>query len=267
MIVDHGQQPFPTSPLVMRADDTEWSHDKLTALEKLQSKTVEKRVRLYEQFQDFDPLRKGNCSVGQLKFVLTATNLGKEITKQDFDQLVYAHMQDDGQFNYAGFCKQIEEGFTVPNLEKNPLKQVSMPDASTTMPARRNMICTTNERRILCEGLEDKIRTLVVRKRVLIKPMFKDMDKSNRGFITRNQFSRAMSTLGFNLTEIEIGLLATNYCNIGNHLDFNYVDFVKSVDPPDAEQEMAMMQMSGPFQDYAPKKYFNDVGKVCKAAA
>merc|ERR1712232_613141 len=113
-----------------------------------------------------------------------------------------------------------------------------------------------------CNGVEDKIRTRVHLRRVLIKPMFQDMDKAHRGFITRNQFSRAMTSLGFELTEIEIGILSTVYCNLGNHLDFNYVDFVKSVDPPDAEQEMAAMQMSGPFVDFSPKKYFDTCGRV-----
>jgi Ca2+-binding EF-hand superfamily protein len=264
-ILQTGEQPFPTSPLVLRADDTEWSQDALTPVQKLQSKCVEKRVRLYEQFQDFDALRKGTCTVGQVKTVLTLTNLGKEITKQDFDKLCYTFMRDDGLFNYAAFCTEIEMGFTCPGLEKMPQSVVSMPDASTTSPARRNNICLTAERRSICNQIEDRIRTFVCRRRVLIKPMFQDMDKTNRGFITRNQFSRAMTSLGFALTEIEIGILSSFYCNLGNHLDFNYVDFVKSVDPPDAEQEIAMMQMSGPFVDFSPKQYFDDIGRVQRA--
>jgi len=267
MILQTGQQPFPSSPLVLRADDTEWSQDRLSPVQKLQAKCVEKRVRLYEQFQDFDPLRKGFCTVGQIKTVLTLTNLGKEITKQDFDKLCYTYMRDDGLFNYSAFCADIEQGFTCPGLEKSPLSVVAMPDASTTSPARRNTICLTPERRAICNQVEDKIRTFVCRRRVLIKPMFQDMDKAKRGFITRNQFSRAMTSLGFELTEIEIGILSSQYCNLGNHLDFNYVDFVKSVDPPDAETEMASMQMSGPFVDFVPKKYFDTLGRVHQATA
>jgi len=261
-IMQTGQQPFPTSHLVLRADDTEWSQDALTPVQKLQSKCVEKRVRLYEQFQDFDPLRKGFCTVGQVKTVLTLTNLGKEITKQDFDKLCYTYMRDDGLFSYAAFCADIETGFTCPGLEKSPLSVIGRPDATTTLPARRNNICVSADRRAICKQVEDKIRSRVCLRRVLIKPMFADMDKTNRGFITRNQFARAMMSLGFELTEIEIGILSSFYCNLGNHLDFNYVDFVKSVDPPDDEVQMASMQMSSPFVDFVPKKYFDTLGRV-----
>lgn len=68
--------------------------------------------------------------------------------------------------------------------------------------------------------------------------------------------------MGFTLTEIDIGLLAGVYCNFGNHLDFNYVDFCKSVDPPDDEVEVAMQQANAPFQDYRPAQYFTTLGKV-----
>jgi len=260
-ILQTGMQPFPSSPLVLRADDTEWSQDTLSPVEKLRSKCVEKRVRLYEQFQDFDPLRKGFCTVGQVKTVLTLTNLGKEITKPDFDKLCYTYMRDDGLFSYAAFCQDIEVGFTTAGLEKTPMAMIGMPDPSSTQPARRNAIMLSPERRAICNAVEDKIRTRVVLRRVLIKPMFQDMDRANRGFISRNQFSRAMTSLGFDVTEIEIGILASVYCNLGNHLDFNYVDFVKNVDPPDAETDMASMQMSGPFVDYSPKKYFDSLGR------
>ncbi|CAK0821699.1 unnamed protein product, partial [Prorocentrum cordatum] len=47
----HEGQPFPQSPLTIRADPTEWSHSELSAIAKLRSKIVERRVRTYEQFQ------------------------------------------------------------------------------------------------------------------------------------------------------------------------------------------------------------------------
>lgn len=254
--------PFPRSDLVLRGDHTEWSHQELTAVDKLRSKVVEKRIRLYEQFQDFDPLRKGFCTVGQVKTVFTILNLGREINKADFDKLIYSYMRDDGLFCYADFCADVDRGFTTPGLEKDPLAVISMPDPSTTEPARRNTIRLGSSRRSQVRELEEKIRTRVRLRRVLIKPMFQDMDRSNRGFITRNQFARAMCSLGFELSEIDIGLLAGTYCNFGNHLDFNYVDFCKSVDPADGDVEVAMQQMSSPFQDYSPSRYFDAHGKV-----
>jgi len=163
---------------------------------------------------------------------------------------------------FRNVCRDIEHGFTRPHLEKEPLAKVEMPDPSTTMPARRNTIRLSDQRRNRVSELEDKIRTRVNLRRILIKPMFQDMDRAHRGFITRNQFARAMCSLGFELSEMDIGLLAGVYCNFGNHLDFNYLDFCKAVDPPNDEVETAMQQSSAPFQDWHPAQYFDSHGKV-----
>jgi len=258
--------PFPSSPLVLRPDHTEWAHQELHPIDKIRAKAVEKRMRLYEHFQDFDPLRKGFCTVGQVKTVFTLLNLGKEINKSDFEKLVYSYMREDGLFCYADFCREVDRGFVKPGLEKDPLAQSFMPDASSTAPARRNSIKLSNNRRNQVAGIEDKIRTIVRKRRVLVKPMFTDMDRAKRGFITRNQFARAMGTLGLELTEIEVGLLAGIYCNFGNHLDFNYVDFCKTVDPADDAVETAMQQQNAPFSDYQPSPYHCPRGRVMQMA-
>jgi len=254
--------PFPMSPLVLRPDHTEWSQANLHPLGKLRAKVVEKRMRMYEHFQDFDPLRKGFCTVGQVKSVLTILNLAKEINKADFERLAHSYMRDDGLFCYADFCRDVDMGFHQAGLEKNPLATVSMPDASTTQPARRNTISLTNDRRQRIALIEDQIRTRVRLRRMLIKPMFTDMDKVKKGFITRNQFARVMGNLGFQINEMEIGLLSGVYCNNGNHLDFNYNDFIKCVDPPDDEVQIAQQQANAPYQDYAPSQYHDGRGKV-----
>merc|ERR1719456_1823761 len=59
--------PSPTSPLYLKPDRSEWDHMTLNPVKKIQSKVVEKRIRLKDYFSDFDPLRKGFCTVGQLK--------------------------------------------------------------------------------------------------------------------------------------------------------------------------------------------------------
>merc|ERR1719161_1852529 len=97
---------------------------------------------------------------------------------------------------------------------------------------------------------------------VLIKPAFQDMDKCNRGFVTRGQFSRILDMLGFGLDEASVALLCSVYCNLGNHNDVNYVDFNKSVDPRSQGQEqLAMEQTLTPRSD-SPSKYFDSRGRV-----
>mmetsp|Transcript_3357 Transcript_3357/g.7696 ORF Transcript_3357/g.7696 Transcript_3357/m.7696 type:complete len:496 (+) Transcript_3357:78-1565(+) len=261
--LNHEMPPFPRSDLYLKSDGTEWSHHRLHPVEKLQSKVVEKRLRLYEHFQDFDALRKGVCTVGQVKTVFTMMGLsGKDLDKVDFDTITSAYMRDDGMFRYKEFCEDIDRGFTVPNLEKDPLAVISMPDASSTAPGRRNRITMTPTRMGKIQQLEDKMRSRVKKRGIYLKPMFQDMDRTNQGHVSRSQFARVMCMLGFELDEVAIGLLCSVYCDLGNHNDFNYVDFLKAVDPPNEDTELAMEQATAPYQDHLSSKYFDARGTV-----
>jgi len=258
----HEMPPFPRSDLFLKPDDTEWSHQQLHPVQKLQAKVVEKRVRLHEHFQDFDPLRKGVCTVGQVKTVFTILNIGKEIDRVEFDMVVGAYMRDDGMFCYKDFCGDIDRGFASPGLEKDPMAVTSMPDATSTAPGRRNRITMTPSRLMKCSDLEDKIRSRVRRRGIYLKPAFKDMDRAGTGHVSRNQFTRVMHMLGFELDDAAIGLLCGNYCDLGNHNDFNYVDFLRCIDPPNEDTELAMEQATAPFSDLGTSKYFDARGTV-----
>jgi len=261
------EQPFPTSPLHLRADGTRWSHQDLPVVKKIMSKVVEKRVRLKEHFQDFDPLRKGFCTPGQVKTVITIMGLGKDIDKYDFETILSMYMQDDGLFDYRSFCDDVDKAFTVPNLERDPLARIDMPDATTTAPARRNTMRLSDAKTAKARKIEEKIRTFVRKRRTEMKPMFQDFDRAERGYVTRSQFVRIMSMMQFDLDEKAIDLLAGIYCDFGNHNDFNYKTFLRNVDPPAPDVEVAMMQMTSPFIPFKPKPYFNARGKVMPRSA
>merc|ERR1719193_1911173 len=127
-------QPFPTSPLYLRPDNTQWSHQLTKAVTRMQSKVVERRVRLREFFSDFDALRKGLCAAGQLKTALTIASFDKYLSKGDFEELLNTYSLEDGQFNYDQMCKDVDQAFAVTGLEKMPLHRSEMPDAETTSP-------------------------------------------------------------------------------------------------------------------------------------
>mmetsp|Transcript_84840 Transcript_84840/g.245299 ORF Transcript_84840/g.245299 Transcript_84840/m.245299 type:complete len:497 (-) Transcript_84840:59-1549(-) len=257
-------QPFPTSPLYLRPDDAQWSHQELHVVDKVRSKVAEKRMRLKEFFQDFDPLRKGFCSPSQTKAVFTIMNLSKEIDRQDFEQLLTAYVAEDGQFHYAKFVADVESAFTVPGLEKFPLAVIDFPDAGTTSPARRNMMRLTPTRQSKVERVEDRIRTYVKKRGAEMKPMFQDFDRANRGYISRSQFARIMSSMNLDLDEQAIALLCSRYCDLGNHNDFNWKRFLRCVDPPAKEVQVAMLEMTSPHIPFKPKPYFDARGKVLK---
>mmetsp|Transcript_45415 Transcript_45415/g.131481 ORF Transcript_45415/g.131481 Transcript_45415/m.131481 type:complete len:501 (+) Transcript_45415:77-1579(+) len=258
----HEMPPFPRSDLLLKADETEWTHQKLHPVQKLQSKVVERRLRLYEHFQDFDPLRKGVCTVGQAKTVFTMMDLTKELDRVEFDMVAGTYMRDDGLFCYKDFCADVDRGFSIPNLETDPLMVTAMPDASSTAPGRRNRITMTPSKLKRVDGLEDQIRSRVRKRNMFLKPMFQDMDRVNRGHVSKNQFARVLHMLGFELDERQIGLLCAKYCDLGNHNDVNYVDFMRNVDPCDEDLELAITQDEAPYQEKQCSKYFDARGGV-----
>jgi Ca2+-binding EF-hand superfamily protein len=249
--------PFPESSLVLKPDGTQWEHMRLNPVKKIQAKIVEKRLRMEEYFHDFDALRKGFCTAGQLKAVLTILNLEKEIDRNDFNHLAEAYSREDGMFCYALFCRDINAAFSVPGLEKDPMACTPIPDATTTAPGRRNRMVLSAEERRKVDELEDKIRNRISKRRIWLNPPFLDMDKGHKGFLSRSQFGRCMGQLGFELDQSDIALLAAVYCDRGNHNDFNYMDFIKANDVPDEEQEIALAQLSSPYQEQSPSKYFD----------
>lgn len=262
-----GAQPFPESPLYLKPDHTEWSHSLMSAVEMVRAKVVEKRCRILEGFHSFDNLRKGFCTVGQLKAVLTMMNLAKDIDGQKFDEIVAGYLREDGLFCYKDFCDDVNSAFTTPNLEQSPLMTIPMPDASNTAPARRNAMTMDGQTRQKVIAVEDMIRKKVSSERVLLKDKFKAFDPPHRGFITRNQFVRVMNGIGFNLNEDQVSLLCTVYCNVGNHTDFDYNAFNSSVDPPDDDEALAMEQSNAPYQEKLPQPYFDAKGQVIPAGS
>lgn len=74
----------------------------------------------------------------------------------------------------------------------------------------------------------------------------------------------ARATLGFEFNQPEVNLLCEAYCNLGNHIDVNYVDFVERLEAPNEEQQLAMEQSQGSFEVTSRSKYFDHGGRVHK---
>eukprot|EP00811_Abedinium_folium_P030962 NODE_4999_length_1821_cov_13.064345.p1 GENE.NODE_4999_length_1821_cov_13.064345~~NODE_4999_length_1821_cov_13.064345.p1 ORF type:complete len:517 (+),score=181.25 NODE_4999_length_1821_cov_13.064345:66-1553(+) len=265
-VVSDEPQPFPRSDHNPRPDTNEWSHHRLTPVQKLQAKVVEKRVRLYEHFQDFDALRKGHCTVGQVKTVFAILNLERELERADFDALIGGFLREDGMFCYRDFCSAIDNAFTTPGLDKAPDLTLAMPDATTTAPARRNRRTLTLTQKQQVQDLEEMIRSRVRVRRPQLRQRFRDMDRTNRNHITRSQFARVMHMLGFELSAANLESLCAVYCDFGNHSEFNYLDFCASCDPPMEEEAIAMRQQMSEYYDPPASRYFDSRGAVLASA-
>lgn len=253
---------FPRSDWTHKPTSAEWSHKNLSPVKKVQSKVVEFRVRLYEHFQDFDALRKGYCTNGQVKTVLTILGLDKQIDQNDFRALQDIYSRSDGMFCYADFCADIDLAFTMPGLEKDPVTQPTMPNSLSTLPARRNRQTLSDTQIQQVEDLEERIRARVKNRRCLLRSAFQDMDRTRRGHVTRSQFARVMCMLGFELQKADVDALCSMYCDIGNLVEINYIDFCHRCDPKTDYEEAAASMTSNTLQEIASPRYFDSFGQV-----
>ncbi|CEM32084.1 unnamed protein product [Vitrella brassicaformis CCMP3155] len=247
--------PPALSLLHMREDERMWNQQKLTPEEKLQALVVMNRLRLRDYFQDHDKLRKGYCTKTQARSILSA-HFGVNIPEADWLALVARYSRDDGMFCYEALCEVIDEAFTVKAIEKNPDREVNYPTATTTEPARRNRMDYSLEEQEELHQLEDDIRTKMRQTRKLIVPTFQDFDKTRRGHVTKAQFHRVMSMLGFELSSKQVELLSLKYCNLGNKNEFDWVEFVKSIDPSDIVDDGFRVAI------IEENTYFNKRGRV-----
>ena len=77
--------------------------------------------------------------------------------------------------------------------------------------------------------VEERLRAIVVMKRVRIEEFFRDFDKLRKGRVTRNQFKSILSSMNFTLTDDEFESLADKYKTNDPEVFFNYVAFCNNI--------------------------------------
>lgn len=77
--------------------------------------------------------------------------------------------------------------------------------------------------------VEDRIRSTVVMKRMRIEEFFRDYDKLRKGRVTRLEFKRILSAMGFNFTNDEFEALCDKYKTNDPEVFFDYVSFTASI--------------------------------------
>eukprot|EP00392_Amoebophrya_sp_AT5.2_P017503 g17869.t1 len=212
-------QAVPTSKYIPPEElkMQKWSHEKYSILERVTAKMIELRVRPNDYFLDFDPLRKGFCTVGQLDTVFGI--LGVKFKPEEMQELKDLYSSVDlnlTMFNYGEFCKRVNAAFTYDQVHKDPLALVQMPTSDSTLPCRRSRLELSDVEKSKIADIEASVRQMVAKKRVLFVNAFKDFDRTNQGHVTVPQFERVMATLNLLSSQdnTPLKLLAKKYCDL-----------------------------------------------------
>jgi len=225
-------------------------------------------VRPVDYFQDFDPLRKGFCTVGQLDTVLGIMGLTKNFAFEEIEELKQQYEKQDlnlRMFNYAKFCEDVATATTYKDIHKDPLATISLPGSDATMPARRSTRNLSAKEAAQIEEIEADIRSRVQKRRILFVNQFKDFDRTHQGHVTVAQYSRVMAALGLDggqQDDTQANLLAKKYCDLGSRMYFNYREFCAVCDPVPDSLVLAERQSKQPYEKPEASRYFTMKGQV-----
>lgn len=149
-------------------------------MKKLKEQVMRSRIRVGEFLQDHDPLRKGTIEATKFRTTLYAQKL--QLTKEEYQLLEdhYRDATDPMKIRYFDFNQDIENIFTLKDLEKNPQTTMSAFKAPSILDPQ-NVLSTAEETEL--DTALKRIGTDVNHRRLLIKPFFADKDKSNSGFV------------------------------------------------------------------------------------
>jgi len=94
-------------------------------MKKIRDSCKRHRIRLGEFFQDHDPLRKGTIEATKFRTTLWAQKI--QLTAEEYQLLEnsYRCPADPLKIRHADFNKDVEDIFTLRDLEKDPTKTLS----------------------------------------------------------------------------------------------------------------------------------------------
>lgn len=157
----------------------------------------------------------------------------------------YCDRGNTKEVNYFHFCKDVdrpEDMFPAYNAKKPKgpdYKKIGVrpKQVSTFFREGTDTVDVINNRFTQAHidisndpsDVEDRLKSIIVMKRVRIEEFFRDFDKLRKGRVTRPQFKQILSSMNFTLTADEFKALASKYETADPERFFRYVDFCANI--------------------------------------
>ena len=207
------------------------SNDPNDVEERIQNVVVMKRIRIGEFFRDYDKLRKGTVTANQFTTVLSMLNF--TLTNEEYDYLTEKYKTPDNLVNYSAFIENIDTAFTIKGIDKNPSIRVSQIETGSVLKKSKKLLEFDEDDQTSMQDIMEAYRNVVSTRRLNLKPMFQDFDRTKCGHITKTQFVRVLNQLGIDLSPEVLSKLLKKYMDKGNADEVNYFEFINDVDRPE----------------------------------
>uniref|UniRef100_A0A7S3KPW0 EF-hand domain-containing protein n=1 Tax=Euplotes crassus TaxID=5936 RepID=A0A7S3KPW0_EUPCR len=199
--------------------------------ERIQNQVVIKRVRIGEFFRDYDKLRKGEVTANQFTSVMRMLDFN--LSNEEFDFLTEKYKTDTGMVKYRDFVENIDQIFTIKGIDKMPSAKVPQIDKKTVLAKSKKHLEFDNDEQQSMYEIIEAYQNVVSTRRLNLKPIFQDFDRTKCGHITKTQFVRVLNQLGIDLSHEVLSNLLKRYMDKGNADEVNYFEFINDVDRPE----------------------------------
>ncbi|RZC35018.1 uncharacterized protein BDFB_001668, partial [Asbolus verrucosus] len=226
--------------------------DLITTMKRIQRHVLENRLR------DFDSLNSGRITVSQfhrgldMLGVSGIQRLYLSLPEIEAIMIQYRDPCDPSRICWRTFEDDIDQVFTtkvycysysnidtinksLKELEKCPCLNVEVPPREIVELPRmgsKDWQKVNTISRELCEEAVAKVKHRVMKRRILLKPAFRDYDRHNNGYVSRSQMRQCLLSNGILLSDEELYALEERF---NNEVGFNYFWFLKEVEPKGCE--------------------------------
>lgn len=175
-----------------------------TSMATLRRKVQERRMLLLPDFVAFDKFHRGYVSPNNFRQLVTMFDF--TVSPEGIDAILARHSNDHG-FDYRGFLAELEpppkeelEYRYLKRLEELQQTNIQGKQRRETEPVIRD-----------AEGVLDKIKAEVYRRRIRLFDWFRDHDNLNHGYMPRTTFRRCVGVLPLTLPETEMSVIEDRF--------------------------------------------------------
>lgn len=177
------------------------------------------------RFQDFDKSRTGHVSRTQFARVLNQLGILPPEAMLDLLLKRYLDKGNMEQVNYMDFCKDVDTPADIFRPERDYVIDVdeavqmrkTMREASIVRPPREDngeeRPELTSEEHLALEQCLSRIGAEMLRRRLAVGPLFREVDRNNAGWLTSTRFGEVFNAAQLPVNEDEKRLLAKRFGN------------------------------------------------------
>mmetsp|Transcript_2854 Transcript_2854/g.8204 ORF Transcript_2854/g.8204 Transcript_2854/m.8204 type:complete len:439 (+) Transcript_2854:1-1317(+) len=225
---------------------------------KIRGLVSERRLQISNMFIDFDRLRHGVCSIGQVSTIFTVLNI--EVSQAELDLLAMSFGDGNGGFLYREFASVVSSG-----LGTDFLSSAGSPcSAAPPTPSASRWRPSISKSEAPLQDIEAQLAKHAVVRKIDLKSEFQDFDRTNSGRVTRHQFFRIMDNVGGGLSEQQLEMVFQTYSEPDrneNHR-FPYAEFCETLASYDPLAPCHLARMPLSARTNCAPKYFNNNGDV-----